>query len=348
MISAQASLWGIVLAGGEGIWHKPFSLQRVGSEAVRPFCAFIGDRTLLERTVRRAALLIPPEQIVVIGTASHSRDLFLSLGKRPPNSVLVQPLNRGTGPGILLSLVHILRKNPQALVAILPADHFILPGRRFMQTVAQAADFIAQTGSDLPILLAVEPTHPDTRYGWIKPGPPISLHANELIYGIKQFVEKPPHDAAVAMLRRCWLWNTMVIVARASSLMTLIRETVPRLTEYFTVIQRYAGERWEHEIVREVYRAIPSINFSTAVLARRFERFAVLPVKRIHWSDWGHEDRMLHTIHDLGLSWVKSAQPSTTSTETPHGAAIPNHAGLNAPTQLQRFIGPAAHIPKTR
>lgn len=297
---ARGVLWGIVLAGGDGTRLTEFVREHAGTEAPKQFCALIGTRTMLERTVRRARLLIPSERLVVSGTAHHHRYMFQSLGKRPPGLVLFQPLNRDTAPGILFPLVHILRKDPHALVAIFPSDHFVLPGRRLMRAVSEAADHVARTNSNSPIVLAVEPTYPETEYGWIKPGSLILSDGPDSIFQIDRFVEKPSRGDANAMLRDGWLWNTMVFVARAASLIELFREVVPDLVAYFEMLQRYAGDAQEHEVVTEVYQMIPSVNFAATVLERQFQRLMILPVKLVQWSDWGNKERILQTMLMLG------------------------------------------------
>lgn len=302
MSAERASLWGIVLAGGEGERLKGFVREQLGTDVPKQFCAFIGTRTMLERTVRRARLLIPSERLVVIGTAHHRLHMFRSLGEKPPGSVLFQPSNRDTGPGILFPLVHILRKDPRALVAIFPSDHFVLPGRSLMRAVAKAADYVARTNSDSPIVLAVEPTCPETEYGWIKPGSSVLTGRPETMFHVDRFVEKPSQGNARLMLLEGWLWNTMVIVARAASLMELFREVVPDLVAYFEMLQRFVGDAQEHEVANDVYRMIPSINFAATVLAHQFQRVLVLPTKDVQWSDWGKKERILQTMLDLGYA----------------------------------------------
>jgi mannose-1-phosphate guanylyltransferase len=314
MSATTSTLWGIVLAGGEGQRLKEFVREHAGTEAPKQFCAFIGTRTMLERTLRRARLLIPSERLVVVGTAHHRHYMFRSLGKRPPGSVLFQPLNRDTAPGILFPLVHILRRDPHALVAIFPSDHFVLPGRRLMRAVGEAADHVARTHSDSPILLAVEPTYPETEYGWINPGSSIMSERPGSIFHVDRFVEKPSHLYASAMLRDGWLWNTMLTVARAASLMELFRDVVPDLVAYFEMLQRYVGDAREHEVTNEVYRMIPPMNFAATVLAQQFQRLLVRPTKQVQWSDWGKKERILQTLFDLGHG-------------RPASVAVP-HAGL--------------------
>jgi mannose-1-phosphate guanylyltransferase len=302
MNAMKSSLWGIVLAGGEGERLKEFVREHLGTDAPKQFCAFVGRRTMLERTVRRAGLLIPREQLVVIGTAHHGPYLFRSLANTHPGSVLLQPSNRDTAPGILFPLVHILKKDPHALVALFPSDHFVLPGRRLMSGVSQAADHLRHTNSTSPIILAAEATYPETEYGWIAPGAPVVSEKGTSVFRVNRFVEKPPHSDARRMLKDGWLWNTMVLVARATSLLELFRETVPDLVLCFKILQRFLGTDQEHVIANEVYGAIPSMNFSTTVLAPRYERLLVVPTRHVRWSDWGKKERILQTIGSLNYA----------------------------------------------
>jgi mannose-1-phosphate guanylyltransferase len=126
------------------------------------------------------------------------------------------------------------------------------------------------------------------------------------VFQIDRFVENPSQGDANAMLRDGWLWNTMVLVARAASLIELFREVVPDLVAYFEMLQRYVGDAQEHEVANEVYRMIPSVNFAATVLERQFHRLLVLPAKHVQWSDWGKKERILQTMFDLGRHRYRS------------------------------------------
>lgn len=301
MSKATASLWGIVLAGGEGERLKGFVRERFGSAMPKQFCAFFGRRSMLERTMRRARRLIPSERLVVVGTAHHSSYIARDLGASPLETVVLQPSNRDTAPGILLPLIHILRKDPQALVAILPSDHFVLPGHRFMRAVTEAANFVADQHINCPILLAVKPDRPEPEYGWIEPGKFVKYGAQRRIREIEQFVEKPPRDRADRLMMDGWLWNTMVMVVRAQALMDLAWKHMPDLARWFSQLQRYLGNAREQDYIEKVYQAIPNINFSTSVLADRDTKALVLPVEKVYWNDWGNKERVLDTATALGL-----------------------------------------------
>lgn len=318
MSAGQASLWAIILAGGEGERVKEFAREQFGSAIPKQFCAFVGRRSMLERTIRRAQLLIPSERLVVIGTAHHDAYMFQSLGAAPPSTVLFQPANRDTAPGILLPLIHILRKDPQARVVILPADHFVVPGYRFMRAVAVAAHFVENQDCDSPILLAVKPDRPEPEYGWIEPGPFVQHGAQRSIRRIERFIEKPPRDRAEQLMMDGWLWNTMVIVARAQALMDLAWEHMPGLARWFSLLHRFWGSIHEQDYVEEVYRFIPKTNFSTSFLADRHMKSLVLPVQNVYWSDWGTRERILDTVSAFGLRSAPSIQTPHASTTSPH------------------------------
>jgi len=301
MSASDTSLWGIILAGGEGERLKGFACEQFGSAIPKQFCTFVGRRSMLERTIKRARLLIPSERLVVIGTAHHSAHIVRHLGTTAPGTVLLQPANRDTAPGILLPLIHILRKDPTALVAILPADHFILPGHRFMRAVAAAARFVDQGNVDIPVLLAAKPDGPEPEYGWIELGAFVEHNGQQTIHELKQYVEKPPRNQAERLMQHGWLWNTMVIVVRAQALMDLAWKSVPDLARWFTLLKRVMGSPREQEFIEKVYEAIPNTNFSTSVLASRNLKSLVLPIRDVSWSDWGTKERILETTRAHGL-----------------------------------------------
>jgi len=302
MTNGTQDVWGIVLAGGEGERLKEFVREFLGSEAPKQFCAFMGQRTMLEHTVHRAAMLIPRNRVVVVATAHHRRYVEECLGPASPELVLLQPDQRDTAPGILFSLAHVLHRDPQAVVAVFPSDHFIQPGWQFMQGVAEAVRYFTSSSSQRVVLLAVDPTDPEPEYGWLTPGAPLIGSGAEALRDVVQFMEKPSRDQAGRLMQEGWLWNTMVVVARAQNLLELIVEATPHLASHFSMIQRAIGTHREQQVVEEAYRAMQPANFSTAVLARYPERLAVLPVQHVLWSDWGREVRIVDTMTRLGVS----------------------------------------------
>src|SRR5262245_7386775 len=142
--TTQLHLWGIVLAGGDGRRLQPFVRTCFGAERPKQYCAFLDHRSLLRHTLARAERLIPPERLLTIITQRHLPYAREELHDRPPETTLVQPCNRETGPGILLPLLHVHRRDPEAVVVLLPADHFIREEARFMAAIACAAAYASE------------------------------------------------------------------------------------------------------------------------------------------------------------------------------------------------------------
>jgi mannose-1-phosphate guanylyltransferase len=320
MTNGTQDVWGIVLAGGEGERLKEFVRECLGSEAPKQFCAFLGQRTMLEHAVHRAAMLIPRSRVVVVATAHHQRYVEECLGPASSELVLLQPDQRDTAAGILFPLAHVLHRDPHAVVAVLPSDHFIQPGWRFMQAVAEAVRCLTSSSSQRVILLAVDPTDPEPEYGWLTAGAPLRGPGAEALRDVAQFMEKPTRDQASRLMQEGWLWNTMVVVARAQNLFELIVEATPHLAGSFSMIQRAIGTHREQQVVEEVYRVMPPANFSTAVLVRYPERLAVLPVQHVLWSDWGSGVRIVDTLTRLGVP-VPSRTAAYSSGIVPAAAA---------------------------
>ena len=218
MGKAKSNLWGIVLAGGEGERLKGFIREHLGTDMPKQFCTFLGHQTMVEATLRRASVVIPHARLVLVGTRHQRQYLFRSLGPEAPGTILFQPGGCDTAPEILLPLIHVLHRDPQATVVILPSDQFVRPGRKLMAAVADASTYLTHSTSNSLILLGAEAAYPETDYGWIQPGPVLVTAGRSTIRHIDGFVEKPTVERAGVLRENGGLWNTVVMVARASSL----------------------------------------------------------------------------------------------------------------------------------
>jgi mannose-1-phosphate guanylyltransferase len=279
------------LAGGEGRRLRPFIRACLGIDCPKQYCALISHRSMLYHTLRRAERLIPPDRLLVIITESHLRYAQDELDDRALERLIVQPCNRETGPGILLPLLHAQRRDPEAIVALLPSDHFIREEGRFMAAVGHAAAFVSGR-PEYPVLLGMEPTGPEVEYGWIEAGEVLWRRQAEAVYQVRRFWEKPSLGKAADLYRQGCLWNTMVLVARAAVLLDLFQELTPELMDAFNPVAQALGAPREAEALRTAYAKLPSVNFSQAILARCPHRLGVLRVQGVYWSDWGDPERI--------------------------------------------------------
>jgi mannose-1-phosphate guanylyltransferase len=198
-------------------------------ERPKQFCPFLGGRTPLGATRRRAARSFDPERTLFVVTRSHERYYADELDDVRPRQVLIQPDNRGTAPAILLSLLHLNQLDPEASVAFLPSDHHYRDEVGFLDGVRRAFE-ATEWRRQRAILLGASPTHPEVGYGWIEPGP---LSETAGIFRVMRFWEKPSLAAAKVLLNLGWLWNTFVMVRRVRTFLAMIRTGIPQLYDSF-------------------------------------------------------------------------------------------------------------------
>jgi mannose-1-phosphate guanylyltransferase len=201
--------------------------------------------------------------------------------------MIVQPNNRGTLPAILLSLMRLVRFDPQALVAFFPADHHYADDGKFMAEVTSA--FEAAENASSVILLAAAATAPEIEYGWIEPGPAVS---NNKLAGVRRFWEKPSYQVAQTLMGQGCLWNTFVMVGRANAFLELIQSVEPRLYKTFQTAVAECRADMNPELMNAIYGQIETADFSKRVLSGATDRLAVLNLGDIGWDDLGDPRRV--------------------------------------------------------
>lgn len=293
------NIWSVVLSGGEGRRLAPFIAEAFGEARPKQYCAFTGTRTMLEHTLERAALLSGPERVVTVIDRSHwgwldePRRLFV------PGRILPQPAMRETGPGILLPLAHIAAEDPAATVAVFPSDHFIAPNPAFLEDVRRAA-VVAEAFPQSLVMLAARPDRPEEDYGWLEPGEWV-VGTGLCARSVRRFVEKPPAREAARMNRAGWLWNTMILVGKAGAFWSLAHRTQPELAARFEALREAVRLGRGPAVLGAVYDGLPSVNFSSGMLARSPQSLLALPMSgRVFWCDWGRKERVQAT-----LKWLK-------------------------------------------
>jgi mannose-1-phosphate guanylyltransferase len=216
--------------------------------------------------------------------------------------VVTQPQNKDTAPGLLLPLLHVYKRFPEAPVAVFPSDHFILEEDVFIQHVDRAFRLVESDRSRIA-LLGIEPTDPDPEYGYIVPGETVDDPEHHGARKVEMFVEKPSREAAKKIIRRDALVNTLVVVFSCNTLMDAIKHTVPELHRSFQSILEAIGTAEEDRVIDKVYQKLPSVNFCKDVVenlsVERRQALVVLPVQGVTWSDWGVSERLSSILRQL-------------------------------------------------
>jgi mannose-1-phosphate guanylyltransferase len=299
----------VILAGGEGARLRSLTHHIMGYALPKQFCPVVGDKTLLEQTRSRVALAVPPERTMIVVTRVHEPHYRPLLSDTHRSCVVTQPRNRETAPAILYALLRLAKICPETAVAIFPSDHFISDDRAFMRHIDDAFDAVT-TRPDLAVLLGVTAASPEPGYGWIEPGEAIDAGGVRLSR-IESFIEKPTARSARKLWKRGCLWNSFVMVGTIATLMRATMRALPALRKAFSAVRPSIGTPAEDKAVETLYESIPASNFSHAVLSRFAERWAVMPVRGVRWSDLGEPDRVHQALALSGISprWKHPAAP---------------------------------------
>jgi mannose-1-phosphate guanylyltransferase len=274
--------WNVVLAAGAGrrLWPLTGGLPK---QFWRPD----GRTSLLEDTLDRLAPLAPPARTMTIVDRSHRPYVEAFDVPSRMGTVVYQPSDRGTAAGVLLALSTIVALTPEALVVMTPSDHGVAHDDLFRAGIDIASRNVRSRASDI-VLLGVQPDHPHGDYGWITPrktAPPWQLAT------VAGFVEKPPVAQAMDLKASGAVWNTMVFVARASRLIALYREHLPRLHEAFLTVQNASAANYQDEL-DAAYATLPSYDFSRDLLTPACGLSLIVWPGTMGWSDLGTPERM--------------------------------------------------------
>src|ERR1700761_7381356 len=160
--------WALVLAAGEGSRLRGLTRNEHGISIPKQFCSLQGGPALLQEALQRAASVASLSKICTVVAEQHREWWTPLLSYLPEPNVFVQPQNRGTAHGILMPLLRIAERDPDAIVVLLPADHYLRDEETMAAALRRAADLAHGDRSSI-FLLGVEPDEPDTELGYILP-----------------------------------------------------------------------------------------------------------------------------------------------------------------------------------
>ncbi|HWV58335.1 MAG TPA: sugar phosphate nucleotidyltransferase [Longimicrobiales bacterium] len=222
-------LWAVVLAGGTGSRFWPVSTPARPKQLL----PLAGEEPLISQTIDRINPLVSPERIRVL-TGRHLADPILqAVPGLTRAQLMVEPMARGTAPALVWAAHAIAREEPDAVMASLHADHVITPNEAFRELLADVARLAA--AHRLLFTIGIEPTRPETGYGYIHVGPPIGPRVEA--WRVADFVEKPDRDTAQEYLRRGgYLWNSGIFVWRVRDLLDQIQAHTPELARLMPLL----------------------------------------------------------------------------------------------------------------
>ena len=273
---AKGKLHAVIIAGGAGERFWPASRQK----RPKPFLRVVDGCSLLDATLARARRFASRGCVWIVCGRQHARDMRRESGL-PSDRILVEPVRRNTSMAVAFAAQHIAAQDPDAVLAVLPADHRIPDAGAFARAIRRAA---AGARDGALLTLGVEPTRAETGYGYIQVGAPVGRGYPGL-RRVRRFVEKPSAARARRYLRDGGhLWNAGIFVFRAETVLDEIREHAPKLHRALAPLRESPRVRTGKR-VEAAYRRAPSLPIDVAVMERS-RNVWTLPVS-FHWSDVG-------------------------------------------------------------
>jgi len=218
------TLYAVIMAGGQGTRFWPRSRRSRPKQLLN----IVGDTTMVEQTVTRLGPLIPPECIVVVAGQAYSDVLRQCLSHLPAENFLVEPVGRNTAACVGWAALWVQQRAPDAIMAVLPADHLIENQALFLD-ILQTAAVAARTFGRL-VTIGIRPSHPETGYGYIRVGEERLAVGERGVFRVARFIEKPPRQVAEQFVAGGGhLWNSGMFIWRADTIFSELHRHLPRL-----------------------------------------------------------------------------------------------------------------------
>lgn len=281
-------LYAVIMAGGSGTRLWPLSRKSQPKQALK----LIGERTMFQHAVDRLAPLFPPERIFVVTSPAMAAILQPQTPELPPTNFILEPAGRDSAPAAGLAAIHLLQRDPDAVMVMLTADHYIQDTAGFRAALAAAA---AVAGDGTIVTLGIRPTFASTGFGYIRLGEAQTSIAGLPVHRSAGFVEKP--DAATAerfLASGQYVWNSGMFVWRGDRLMA---EFAAQQPASYAALQRIAAALdtpAAAETLAAEWPNVRKISIDYGIMEHA-ERVAVIPVE-IGWSDIGNWGSLLDIL----------------------------------------------------
>lgn len=264
----------VILAGGAGTRLWPMS----HSEKPKQFQKLVSNRTMIQETYDRVSFVKPED--IYISTNAQYKDLVKDqLPQVPEENLILEPSLQDTGPCIGLAAAIIAKKDPEAVMAVVYADHLVQDAAEFEQKL-YAAERLAKEENSLNII-EVKAKYPNVNLGYVKIGRMLSERDGIEVYEFKAFKEKPDYETAKKFLSSySYLWNTGYYIWKVSTIMEEFKEHLPKTYEQLKRIQN-------GESIEICYPLCDKISVDYGIMEKVDpSRVRIIPAD-LGWSDIG-------------------------------------------------------------
>jgi mannose-1-phosphate guanylyltransferase len=265
----------VILAGGSGERLWPLSKQ----DRPKQLIPFLNNRSLLEQTIDRIAPMAKSKEHILVVTNTQHESVVDQMVGESIGGIICESVGRNTGPAVLRACLTLQKKDPEALVVMLPADHFIPEKQKFYQVLAPAIDYAAK--QEQMVIFGLKPTFAATGYGYIQAGTERKSEQHES-FNVARFHEKPERALAESYLKRQdMFWNIGIFVGKTSVFIQEFTKHAPELVSRVNLFMNGA----------RLYHDVPNISIDYAVMEK--SKNITVFVADFEWHDVGNLNTFL-------------------------------------------------------
>ncbi len=284
----QKPIYAVIMAGGVGSRFWPRSREKNPKQLLE----IVGEGSMIQHTVRRIKPLVEEKNIFVVTNKLQKNAIVKQLPNIPVENIIVEPVGRNTAPCIGLAALFIERLDPKGTMIVLPADHIIANEEEFLR-VLNVSSTVAQITSAL-VTIGIQPTHPETGYGYIQ----VKDKAEETasvniagVYEVKTFAEKPNYATAIKFLESGdFYWNSGMFIWRADVILSEIQKNLPELFTQLMNLQDSIGTPLFDHNLEQTYGEVRGISIDYGVMEKASRVYVVKG--DFGWNDLGSWDEV--------------------------------------------------------
>ena len=267
----------VIMCGGIGSRFWPYSR----TSRPKQFIDFLGTgRSLLQMSYDRILPIVPKENVIVVTNSQYAALVKEQLPDLKDSQILFEPARRNTAPCIAWASYHINKIDPEASMIVTPSDHLITRERDFENSIIKGFEFVES--HDALLTLGIKPSRPETGYGYIQIGKPVS----DCISKVKTFTEKPDRELAKVFLQSGeFFWNSGIFLWRTSSIIDSFGKLAPEIARVFDEGMPYYNTPQEYDFIDEKFPGCMNISIDYAIMEKS-DRVYVECVD-FGWNDLG-------------------------------------------------------------
>jgi mannose-1-phosphate guanylyltransferase len=272
----KKNLYVVLMAGGVGTRFWPYSRNAKPKQ----FLDVLGiGKSLLQSTFERFLSICPLENIFVVTHEEHVPHVREQIPALEASQILAEPMRKNTAPCVAYASYRIARQNKDAVIIVSPSDHLILKEAEFLEVILKGAE--EANSQDKLITLGIQPTRPETGYGYIQ------FHTDgSFAKKVKTFTEKPELQLAKTFLESGdFVWNSGIFIWGVQAIINAMHQFLPELAEVFEEVSGKMGTSEETEAIRETYAQCKNISIDYGIMEKAPNVYTCLG--DFSWSDLG-------------------------------------------------------------